>query len=141
MTQHDNIINQKAKSWRPSVSGEASERLEETVEEASFYSLIRQYGATAEFLNICLKSGNEIAIPTTTIKRIAFNREDHRIIIRFDLSSLITISGRNLKELHGHLLRVKINEIREYPNDVNQQFNEDDLYISNIEMEDGEEKE
>jgi len=138
MTNQD---NNKTKSWRPSVANEASQRLEETVEDASFYSLIRQYGATAEFLNICLKNGNEIAIPTATIKRIAFNQEDHRIMIRFDIASLITISGRNLKELHGQLLRVKIEEVREYPNDLNQQFNEDDLYISHIEIEDGEEKE
>lgn len=138
MKNQDNI---RAKSWRPTVSTEPSNQLEETLEDAPFYTLIRQNGATADFLNICPKNGDEMALPIPTIKRIGFSREKNQIVIRFDYESLITISGRNLKELHRHLLRLKISEIREYPLNTEKQFGESELYISNIEIEDGEKEE
>ena len=133
MTHQDNL---KTKSWQPTVSTRASHRTEEITETAPFYTLMRQNGATPDFLNICLKDGNEIAIPTTSIKRIWLNPAKNNIVIRFDYASLITIAGRNLKELHNHLLRTKISEIREYPNDINRPFNEKELYINHIEIED-----
>ncbi len=135
MTQQDNL---KTKSWQPTVSTRANNRTEEITEDAPFYTLIRQNGATPDFLNICPKDGNETALPIPSIKRIWFNREPHAIVIRFDYTSLITITGRNLRELHKHLLRVKISEIREYPADIEKRFNEDELYISRIEIEDEE---
>lgn len=100
------------------------------LEEAVFFTSLRQQGATAEQLGFQLKNGSFHSLPYYEIGEIYF--EPSAGIVLFFRMGLVRIEGRNLKKLYQQLHARKVVEIREFSENAGMFFATDALFISSI---------
>lgn len=101
-----------------------------SLEEAVFFTSLRQQGVTAEQLSFQLKNGRFHCLPYYEIGEIYY--EPSVGIVLFSRMGLIQIQGRNLKKLYQQLHTRKVVEIREFSESAGLFFATDALFISAI---------
>jgi len=106
---------------------------EDVIDSFPFFDIENQKAVFAQFINFCLKDGNELALPMNDLEAVRGNPAKE-VILFFGLSTIF-IRGRNLRALYRHILSKKIKEIRAYARDEHKDFEEEELFITEIMIE------
>lgn len=79
--------------------------------DSYFFTVEKQQGATALMLDFEFENGNRLALPYSGLMKVVYNRSTG-ITLEWG-SEHITVTGRNLGELYGHLVKHRVNRVRE----------------------------
>lgn len=100
--------------------------------DSYFFTAEKQQGATALMLDFEFENGNQLALPYSGLMKITYNRS---IGITLEWGNEhLTVIGRNLGELYGHLVKHRVNRVREAGIDFSSR-DDSELVIQRIERE------
>lgn len=102
-------------------------------EETIFFTVVRQQGATADYIDFHLKPGRHHTLSINDIREMCFDPEQG-IFLFFGFGT-VHIEGRNLGKLHALLCQRKVSEIREFSEKADVFFEKDVLVIQRIHYE------
>lgn len=100
------------------------------IENALFFTIVRQQGANSPTLTFILKDQTYHTLTTADIEEIYY--EPSKGIIVFFRFGIAHIKGRNLLHLHQLLREGKVCEIREFSENADVFFDKEALFINNI---------
>lgn len=118
----------EANLYKPESNWTDRERQDQ--EDAIFFTVIRQQGATAEQISFRLKNGVRHSLPWTEISEIYYVPEEG-ITLFFRLGR-VEIQGRNLEKLQELLEERKVIQIREFSDNSEMYFDKEALCIQRI---------
>jgi len=120
---------QSKASWR-----DRQVQPKEKNENSPFFTIVKQQGKTADFLNIKFKDGMQRAFPYASISEVVFNPSEGKLALHLGYANL-TIKGQHLGELYQKIVIMKVTEIQEFSDKTLFEKEDNQIFITNIEYE------